>query len=774
MKTRCGLTFLFVFLAATMSVQAQRARGELRIEVRDPQGAALASTAELVSEGNQFRRTFQTDHDGRYVAQNLPFGLYRLSVKAEGFALWTEVVEVRSEVPIHITVTLGLAPVTTQVEVTDSVTLVDPNRTGTQYSIGHQALAENITTQPGRALSDLVDDLPGWVYEANGVLHPRGSEYDVQYVVNGVPVTENRSPAFAPSLDADDVESMRVLTADYPAEYGRKLGGIIEVTTEKDVPSGLHGRIDAGGGSFSTAGGSGAISYARAGNRFSLGGNGFHTDRYLDPPVLENFTNTANAGGFSGSYERGLSERDRVRISVTHNLARLLVPNYLVQENAGQQQNISDTETGGQITFQHLISPDLLLSVSGNVRDATAELSSSLLATPVIVSQDRGYREGYVRGDLAGHHGRQDWKVGVDNIFSPVHERLQYTITDPTQFDPGTQQQFQFSDHRWDVEPSAYVQDQIHLGNWNLSGGLRFDHYAFVVHESAWSPRVGVSRYVHSLNLLIHGSYDRVFQTPAVENLLLASSPQVDSLNPIVVRLPVRPGRANYYEVGVTKAVFGKLQFDANMFRRDFHNYSDDDVLDTGVSFPIAFARARIIGEELRLEVPRWGRFSGYLSYANQSGIGQGPITGGLFLGSDAANQLTDTSKFAVSQDQRNTVRVRVRFQAPRRVWFAVSGQYGSGLPADTGGTDPSLLLAQYGPAILDRVNLERGRVRPNLSMDVAAVAELYRKEQRTASFQIQAANLNNRLNLINFASLFSGTAVAPPRSLSAHLRLTF
>jgi hypothetical protein len=37
----------------------------------------------------------------------------------------------------------------------------------------------------------------------------------VQYVVNGVPLTENRSPAFAPSLDANDVESMRVLTASY-------------------------------------------------------------------------------------------------------------------------------------------------------------------------------------------------------------------------------------------------------------------------------------------------------------------------------------------------------------------------------------------------------------------------------------------------------------------------------------------------------------------------------------------------------------------------------
>jgi outer membrane cobalamin receptor len=766
---------LFVLLVAGPLGYAQQARGELRIEVHDPQGATLPATAELISDGNQFRRNFHIAQDGRYIAQDLPFGIYRMSLNAEGFAPWKGVIDIRSEVPIRIAVSLGIAPSLTKVEVSDSLTLIDPNGTGSQYAIGHQALAENIAAQPGRDLSDLVDDVPGWLYEANGVLHPRGSEYDVQYVVNGVPLTENRSPAFAPSLDADDVESMRVLTADYPAEYGRKLGGVIEVTTDKDLPIGLHGRVEATGGSFSTAGGSGAISYAREKDRFSLSGDGFHTDRYLDPPVLENFTNTANNGGISGSYERELSDRDRLRVSVTHNLSRFLVPNYLVQQSVGQRQNIANSETSGQVSLQHLISPDLLLTVSGNVRDSTAELFSNALSIPVIVSQDRGYREGYVRGDLAGHHGRHDLKIGVDSIFNPVHERLQYRITDPTQFDPGTQQQFQFSDRRWDLEPSAYVQDQIRLGNWNFSAGLRFDHYAFVVHESAWSPRIGVSRYVHSLNLLIHASYDRIFQTPAVENLLLASSPQLDSLNPIVVRLPVPPGRANFYELGITKVVLGKLRLDANVFRRDFHNYSDDDVLlDTGISFPIAFTSARIIGEELRLEIPHWERFSGYLSYANQSGLGHGPITGGLFLGSEAANQLNDTSEFAVSQDQRNTARIRVRFQAPRRVWLAAGGEYGSGLPADIGEADPNVLLVQYGPAILDRVNLDRGRVRPNLSVNVATGAELYRKERRTVAFQIQAANLNNRLNVINFASVFSGTAVAPPRSISARLQLTY
>ena len=767
--------FALFFLCA-LSTLPQRVRGELHLEVHDPHGTAVSPIGELVSEANGFRRTFVAGPEGRYVAQDLPFGVYRLSLQAEGFAPWSDLVEIRSEVPVRVAVTLGVAPVTTQVQVNDSATLVDPYATGALYSIGRQSIEEHNAAQPGRELLDLVSEQPGWVYEANGVLHPRGSEYDVQFVVDGLPLTQNRSPAFAPSFDAGEVESLRVLTASFPGEYGRKLGGIVEVTTKKDALTGWHGRFDAGGGSFSMLNGAAGFSYAREAQRFSIAGEGFHTDRYLDPPVLGNYTNRGNAAGFSGSYERDFSTSDRLRVTVMHNVVRFLVPNELVQQQASQRQDIQNTETSGQIYFQHTISSDLFLSFSGSVRDSSATLASNAQATPVIVSQDRGYREGYLRADLAGHRGHHDWKTGVDGIFSPVHETLQYTITDPTQFDPGTQLNFQFPyQQKWDVEPSIYMQDQMHLGRWNVSAGLRFDHYGFVVHEGAWSPRIGVSRFVPALNLLLHASYDRVFQTPAIENLLLASSPLLDAVSPSVLRLPVRPERGHFYEGGVTKAFFGKLRLDANVFRRDFRHYSDDDVLlDSGVSFPIAFAKTRIFGAEVRVEVPQWGRFSGYLSYANQSGIAQGPITGGLFLGNDAASALTDTSKFAVTQDQRNSLRARVRFQAPRHAWLAMGTQYGSGLPADIGNADVRDLLAAFGQQVLDRVDLARRRVRPNFSFDVAAGAEIYHKEARSAALQIQVANLANRLNVINFASLFSGTALGEPRSVSASLRLTF
>ena len=748
------------------------------MEVRDAQGAAVSAHGELVSRSNQFSRSFEVGADGRYAAQDLAFGVYRLSLQAEGFATWNKVVEIRSEMAVRVSVTLGVAPLTTQVQVSDAVTLVDASQAGTAFAVGKQSLDERLPAQPGRSLSDLVNDQPGWLYEANGILHPRGSEYDVQYVFDGLPLTQNRSPAFAPALDADDVESMRVLTASFPAEYGRKLGGIIEVTTQKDVPAGWHGRLDAAGGSFASASGSADVSYSRRDDHVSLGGYGFHTNRYLDPPVLDNFTNRGTTAGASGSYEHDFTDHDRLRVSLVHSEVRFLVPNERLQQQAGQRQDIANAETTGQVYFQHTFSQDLLLSASGSMGDADAGLRSNALATPVAVLQDRGYREGYARADFAAHAGHHDWKAGADGVFSRVHERLQYSITDASQFPDGTLLNFVFPVHRaWDIESSAYVQDHAHLGNWNISAGLRFDHYDFVIQESAWSPRLAISRYIPSVGLLLHASYDRVFQTPAVENLLLASSPELVVVSSTVLRLPVRPGRANYYEGGFTKAFAGKLRLDANLFRRDFHNYPDDDVLlDTGISFPIAFAKGRIFGEEVRIAVPQWGGFSGFLSYANQSALGRGPVTGGLFLGDDASSALTDIGKFASSQDQRNTLRGRVRWQATRKFWFALAGAFGSGLPVelDTSAIDPDFVRTQFGESIVSQVNFDKGRVRPNFSLDVSAGAELYRKEHRSASLQVTVGNLTDRVNVINFESLFSGTAVAAPRSVSAGLRLSF
>lgn len=85
-----------------------------------------------------------------------------------------------------------------------------------------------------------------------------------------------------------------------------------------------------------------------------------------------------------------------------------------------------------------------------------------------------------------------------------------------------------------------------------------------------------------------------------------------------------------------------------------------------------------------------------------------------------------------------------------------------------------SAFLAQYGEKIFSRVNLGSGRVKPNVSLGAAMGAELHRKESRTLNLQVEEANLTYQVNVLNFAGLFSGTAVGAPRSASIRLRLTF
>jgi len=95
-------------------------------------------------------------------------------------------------------------------------------------------------------------------------------------------------------------------------------------------------------------------------------------------------------------------------------------------------------------------------------------------------------------------------------------------------------------------------------------------------------------------------------------------------------------------------------------------------------------------------------------------------------------------------------------------------------LPANIGNANVNDLLAAFDSGFWIAWIWLAGECGRIFSLDVAAGAEIYHKESRSAALQIQVANLANRLNLINFASLFSGTALAEPRSVSASLRLTF
>ena len=341
----------------------------------------------------------------RILSGSLPFGRYRLQVARTGFATQELLIEVRSAVPVPKSVTLTVAAAETTVEIREQGTLLDTEGTGAAQHLGPDVLESRKSSAPGRSLIDLVDQQPGWLLEANGILHPRGSEYAVQYVIDGIPLYDNRSPAFAQTLGADEFESMTVRTANYPAEFGRKLGGVIEVNTQHDLRDGLHGQASFQGGSFSQLSGFGSVQYARGRNSLSLTGRGNGHDRYLDPPVIENYTNYGSGGGGSARFDRTWSATDSTRIYLQSRRTGFLVPNELLQQSAGQRQDRSAAETMGQVSHTHQFSPQVILQVRGMVRDTRAQLWGNALSTPILPDQDRGFREGYAGGSVSVNHG---------------------------------------------------------------------------------------------------------------------------------------------------------------------------------------------------------------------------------------------------------------------------------------------------------------------------------------------------------------------------------
>jgi len=783
------LAALCLFLA--LPAAAQSNRGELHLRVTDSAGLGVKASVQITSEANQYRNTLQTSEQGKLTVQRLAYGVYRLEIARPGFAVTSEDIEIRSSIPTEHTVQLKLTAQNETVTVKAGDTLLDPDRAGSINQIGSDAIQHRLTALPGRSLQDLVDTQPGWLYEGNAVLHPRGSEYQTQFVVDGIPLTDNRSPSFGPEIGADDVDSLSIYTAGFPAEYGRKMGGVVELNTLQDTQAGFHGQAILSGGSYGTFGGDVSGQYMWGKNTVGFSASGAGTDHYLNPVVPQNFTNNGTIGDFSLNYQRDIGN-DRLNLVVRHEFSRYALPNEMVQQTwcyapgqtqgpPCQLQTANNSETMGIASYQHIFSSNVLGDFRSMFRSNADNFFSNDLSTPILLFQNNWFNEAYFKGMLVISHGAHEWKVGAesDNLF--LNENFSYVITDPSQFSEGTALTFSFpgafpsQGKRPDLEQSAFVQDQIHFGNWTMNLGLRWDHYQLLVNKNAVQPRLAVSRYFPSLGMVAHFSYDRVFQTPSFENILLSSSFEAASINPDFLHFPIEPSEGNYYEAGLSKVLGQNLRLDVNYYRRLVNNYADDDqIQNTTISFPISFRKAIIYGAEAKIEVPNWRGLSGFASYSYMVGNAWLPVTGGLFLGADAQAAETQLGgHFPDSQDQRNTLFTRWRYQLKPRFWIAGGLQYGSGLPFEFDG-DPQTVLEQYGPQVLSRINFARGRIYPSLLVSASAGADVYKSDRIDVRLQVDGQNLTNVLNVIDFGGLFSGNAISPARSFALRLTTSF
>jgi len=759
--------FISVVFLTLLSVPAFAQNvGTITGTVKDQQGLAIpGATVSLVNRVSQANQSAITDEQGRFALNNVAYGTYVLNVSLEGFTPAEQVIEIRSTVPVAREIQLKLGGVQETVNVSADA-LLETSSTGSHIDLGASLIDQLPTATPSKQLSAMLLSAPGFIPSQNGRIHVRGSHGQIQYVVDGVPLTDEYSEAFANPLDPRYVKSAAVMTGGIPAEYGGKLAAVVDITSKSglDEPRKVFGNASVNFGRFDAVDGGmtvGGRITPRVGYFLSGGGN--RTDRYLDPPTADNFHNVGHAERFNGKLELRPTDADFIRAVVSVDGSSFETPNRADAELAGVDTTQELTDNSQTVTWLHQLGGTATLDVVAYRRSASATLDA-LNAIPLAAAQDRSLDHQGVNAAMSATSGAHRFKAGIQYDRNPVIEHFRMT---------GLDAPFLFDGAATGQNLGLFVQDTFSpIDDLHINVGLRYDYYKLVVEDRALSPRVGVAYHVHNSGTVLRASYNRIFMPPFSENLLLSSSPEARALspNPDESGLDVQPERQHAYEAGIQQALGNRAKIDLAYYRKDIRNLADvDQFLDTTVTFPLSVAKGLAQGIEARLDVPVHRGVSAYVSLSRAKILLTAPLTGGLFLGEvpPAGEQ------FYADHDQRWQSQFGVAFEHPsRRVFGSVSGRYDSGIPFEVGEDfDPATF---EDPLALTLVDLETGRAKPRAIFDAMVGSELYRRGETRLELQGGVLNMFDKAYLLNFLSIFNGTHYGAPRTWTARLKVTF
>src|SRR5947207_16027875 len=132
--------------------------------------------------------------------------------------------------------------------------LVDAEATGTRAEINAGSLDKLPFATDTRGIEAALLSFPGFAADANGAIHPRGAHNQMTYVIDGVPIGDQLTGAFASALDAGIADRIELFTGDIPAEYGAKISGVAAITTQSGLGKGPFGIIELNGGQFGALG----------------------------------------------------------------------------------------------------------------------------------------------------------------------------------------------------------------------------------------------------------------------------------------------------------------------------------------------------------------------------------------------------------------------------------------------------------------------------------------------------------------------------------------
>lgn len=393
---------------------------------------------------------------------------------------------------------------------------------------------------------------------------------------------------------------------------------------------------------------------------------------------------------------------------------------------------------------------------------------------------------------------------------------------------------FTFIGHTDVKELALYAQDQITKGPWLFNVGIRGDLYNGLTIARQAEPRVGLSYTVKRTNTVLRASYARTLETPFNENLVLSSTGCGSVvLAPLLACTPgvsttLQPGFRNEFHAGLQQALGKNLVVSAEYIWKYTHNAFDFSVLgNTPITFPIDWHNSKIPGLVVKVNVPNYRGFSGFVNIGSVSARFFPPQIAGA-----GATVGESGYPFRIDHDEKfnQTTHVQYQFRGKYSPWVGINWRYDSGLVAgatpcfnaigqntscdsllingqpgiDLSGLSADqqfeaglacngvkatpahgfsqCLASQFTSSLLQvpAPNMEDAdknpaRIAPRNLFDLALGDDnLFHGDKHKWSARLTAVNLANKGALYNFLSTFSGTHYVTPRTFTGEIAYHF
>ena len=265
-----------------------------------------------------------TGPDGAFTFSGVPFGDYTVEATAPGLLADHQHLQIgSSEVK---TVELTLVNESEIITISEDWSVAPPTTaTGSVTTVGRQQLAE-LPGAVDRPVTQVIATQPGFVADALGNVYARGTHSSIQYQIDGIPVPDSVGSLFAASIPVRLIEGLEMITGGMPAEYGRRLGAVVNLLTRRagDHP---EGAATVRYGSFQTVEPGAAYTSKVGPVGVFLGGSYASSQRSLDPPSRDTvFHDTGASARVFTRLDYAPCEVNRYELFATYAHNRFQVP----------------------------------------------------------------------------------------------------------------------------------------------------------------------------------------------------------------------------------------------------------------------------------------------------------------------------------------------------------------------------------------------------------------------------------------------------------------